>query len=222
MKKFSDFIKEGNSRMGSPISRKGVMTEPHHVIDNETNRHIKTYPVGSSYHHAVKKLVPGDMKGRGGETLYSDSAAKRYNVGPHEKKSVKEAIVPQPSKHVVYHNQGKGASSSVAPHNGFDSHAEAQAHIKKLQAQGDKRNLEVQKKAQFSKVVKEAVHDRAKEGQLTPDSHKAWQSHHKTAIKKLLTYPDRPTNHEELAHHAKELHRHTKAIHKLEKPGERT
>ena len=94
-------INEANARLGSPIDRKGRMMEPHHVIDNETHAHIHTYPVGSSYHHAVKKLVPGDHHGRGGQTLYSDKGAKHQRVGPYA--SIKESVDDDQDKPPIEH-----------------------------------------------------------------------------------------------------------------------
>lgn len=48
-----------------------------------------------------------------------------------------------PMKHAIYHDDGKGTSSSVK--GGFEHEHEAQAHIKSLKAKGDKRNLVVKR-----------------------------------------------------------------------------
>lgn len=56
-----------------------------------------------------------------------------------------------PMKHAVYHDDGKGTSSSVK--GGFEHEHEAQAHIKSLKAKGDKRNLVVKRTYTNEEVV---------------------------------------------------------------------
>lgn len=117
-------------------------SDEHDHIEHE---HIKSFTNKKDAVAHSKKIDQGHL---------SHIVKKEKHKGEHHDYDdpMNEKVIPQPDKHTVQHNQGKGVHTQVSVH---DTNDDAQAHIDKLKKSGDKRDLVIHKKKQFSKLVKE-------------------------------------------------------------------